>query len=94
MKILIGAVTMLGLSSIALAADEADAPAEDAKEAAVDCSTLDDAEAKAGCEAAKAAADKAAADKAAADEASDEKGGKGKGLKKSENNKMEKFDEE
>lgn len=90
MKILIGAVTMLGLSGIALAADEADAPpSEDAKQEAVDCSTLDDAEAKAGCEAAKVVADKAAADKA-----SDEKGGKGKGLKKSENNKMEKFDEE
>ncbi len=89
MKILIGAVTILGLSNIALAADEADAPAEDAKEEVVDCSTLDDAEAKAGCE-----AEKAAAEKAAAENASDEKGGKGKGLKKSENNKMEKFDEE
>lgn len=83
MKMLIGAVAMLGLSTLALAADDAaEAPAED--EAVVDCSTLEDAEAKAKCE----------ADKAAAEEPAAEKAGKGKGLKKSENNKMEKFDEE
>jgi hypothetical protein len=82
MKMLIGAVAVLGLTTIALAADEAEAPVEE--EAVVDCTTLEDADAKAKCE----------ADKAAAEQPADEKGGKGKGLKKSENNKMEKFDEE
>lgn len=83
MKMLIGAVAVLGLTTIAFASDEAaEAPAE--TEAVVDCSTLEDADAKAKCE----------ADEAAAESTDDKKGGKGKGLKKAENNKLEKFDEE
>jgi hypothetical protein len=85
MKMLIASVAVLGLTTIALAADDAEAPAEEEK--VEDCSTIEDAEKKAECEAKKAA-------EAEAEGEGEKKGGKGKGLKKSENNKMEKFDEE
>jgi len=83
MKTLIASLCLLGLTTVALAAD--DAPAADdaaAEEAAPDCSTIEDAEKKAECEASQTPAPEAG------------KAGKGKGLKKSEDNKMEKFDEE
>ena len=83
MKMLIASVAVLGLTTIALAADDSEAPAEEEK--IEDCSTIEDADKKAECEAKKAAE---------AEGEGEKKGGKGKGLKKSENNKMEKFDEE
>lgn len=81
MKMLIASVAVLGLTTVALASDDSEAPAEEEK--VEDCSTIEDAEKKAECEAKKAEAAEG-----------EKKGGKGKGLKKSENNKMEKFDEE
>lgn len=83
MKTLIASLCLLGLTTVALAADDAPA-ADDAatEESPPDCSEIEDAEKKAECEASRSPAP---------DEG---KAGKGKGLKKSDDNKMEKFDEE
>ena len=83
MKTLIASRCLLGLTTVALAAD--DAPASDdaaTEDAAPDCSEIEDAEKKADCEASRPPAP------------DDGKSGKGKGLKKPDDIKMEKFDEE
>jgi hypothetical protein len=83
MKTLLGTTALLlAITGLAIADDDpTDAPAEE--KAA--CSKIEDAAEKATCEEAQEAAE------APAEEAGK---GKGKGLNKSENNKMEKFDEE
>ena len=85
MKTLIGAFALLGLTTaVAYAADDAPAPAptEADKPAEQDCTKLEG-DAKTQCEEAKKAAEPKEEDKKA-----------GKSLNKSENNRMEAFDDE